>query len=91
MTETAREETERNRDVVRQAFEAWSAQTAPITGLFAPEMVWRIEGHSVASKEYGSAQEYIDEVLAPFGARFAASSDQFPPVTVRSVHADGTR
>ena len=38
---------------------------------------------------YGSAQQFIDEVLTPFGAYFAASSDPFRPVTVRSLHADG--
>jgi ketosteroid isomerase-like protein len=45
----------------------------PSTDVFAPDMVWRIEGHSVASKEYGSKQQFIDEVLAPFGARFTVS------------------
>jgi uncharacterized protein len=38
--------------------------------VFAPGMAWRIEGHSAASKEYSSKQQFIDEVLAPFGARF---------------------
>jgi hypothetical protein len=36
-----------------------------------------------------SKQQFIDEVLAPFGARFSASGDPFRPVTIRSVHADG--
>jgi uncharacterized protein len=31
-------------------------------------MVWRIEGRSAASAEYGSKQQFVDEVLAPFGA-----------------------
>jgi uncharacterized protein len=51
-------------------------------------MVWRIEGHSLASKEYESKQQLIDEVLTPFGTRFAVS-DPFRPVTIRSVYADG--
>ena len=51
-------------------------------------MVWRIEGHSLASKQYDDKQQFIDEVLAPFGARFTAE-DRFRPTTVRSVHADG--
>jgi ketosteroid isomerase-like protein len=51
-------------------------------------MVWRIEGHSVASKEYANRQQFIDEVLAPFGARFAAG-EPFRPIRIRSLHADG--
>jgi hypothetical protein len=56
--------------------------------VFAPDMVWRIEGRSLASKEYHETQQFIDEVLTPFGARFPASTP-FRPVTIRSVHADG--
>jgi uncharacterized protein len=80
--------TESNRRTIRAAFEAWRDGTAPITDVFADDMVWRIEGHSVASREYASKQELIDEVLAPFGARFPAG-ERFRPVDIRSVHADG--
>jgi uncharacterized protein len=78
---------ESNRQAVTRAFTAWRDGTGAITELFAPDMVWRIEGHSLASKEYGDRQQFIDEVLAPFGARFSAS-DPFRPTTIRSVHAD---
>jgi uncharacterized protein len=81
------DETQANREAVRAAFEAWQAGTAPITDLFAPDMVWRIEGHSVASREYGSRQEFVDAVLAPFAARFA-DGEPFRPVRIRSIHAD---
>jgi uncharacterized protein len=80
--------TESNRQTIREAFEAWQAGTGPITDVFAPDMVWRIEGHSVASREYGSRQAFVDEVLAPFGARFA-DGETFRPVRIRSVNADG--
>ena len=80
--------TEANRATVRAAFQAWQDGTGTITSLFAPDMVWRIEGHSAVSKEYGNRQEFINEVLAPFGARFAAGQ-QFRPVRIRSIHADG--
>jgi uncharacterized protein len=82
-------ETEANREVVRRAFEAWQQGTAPITDVFAPDMVWRIEGHSAAAREYRDRQEFVDEVLVPFGARFAASSEPFRPVRIRSLTADG--
>jgi uncharacterized protein len=80
--------TEANRETIRVAFEAWQDGTSAITDVFASEMVWRIEGHSVASKEYASKQEFIDQVLAPFGARFSAG-ERFRPATIRSIHADG--
>ena len=73
---------ETNREIIRQAFEAWRQGTSPITDVFAPGMVWRIEGHSAAAKEYRSTQQFIDEVLAPFGARFARG-ERFRPVTIR--------
>ena len=88
MTEGASADTEANRATIRAAFEAWRDGTAPIADVFAPEMVWRIEGHSLASKEYRDKQQFVDEVLAPFGARFSAAQP-FRPTTIRSVHADG--
>ena len=87
MSDPVGSETGANREVVRAAFEAWRAGAGAITDLFAPEMTWRIEGHSLASKEYGSTQQFIDEVLAPFGARFR-SGEPFRPVRVRAVLAD---
>jgi ketosteroid isomerase-like protein len=80
--------TEANRETIRSAFEAWRDGTGAITDVFASDMAWRIEGHSVASREYADKQQFIDEVLAPFGARFS-SSEPFRPVAIRSIHADG--
>jgi ketosteroid isomerase-like protein len=82
MTPTSATRTETNREIIRQAFDAWRQGTGAITDVFAPDMVWRIEGHSAASKEYRSKQQFIDEVLAPFGARFT-TSEPFRPVTIR--------
>lgn len=81
-------QTETNREIIRQAFEAWCQGTGPITDVFAPGMVWRIEGHSAAAREYRGTQQFVDEVLAPFGARFAGG-EPFRPVTIRGVYADG--
>ena len=80
--------TEANRVAISRAFDAWRDGTAPITDVFAEDMVWRIEGHSIAAGSYGSRQEFIDAVLRPFGARFS-SDEPFRPVTIRSIHADG--
>ena len=89
MTDTRDERTEANRETIRRAFDAWQDRSGTITDVFAPGMVWRIEGHSVASGEYASKEQFVDEVLIPFGARFSSSSDPFRPVRIRSVHADG--
>jgi ketosteroid isomerase-like protein len=89
MTDTRSERTEANRETIRRAFDAWRDGTGTVTDVFAPDMVWRIEGHSAASGDYGTKQQFVDEVLRPFGARFSSSSDPFRPVRIRSVHADG--
>jgi len=81
-------DTEANRATIRGAFEAWRDGKAPITNVFAPEMTWRIEGHSVVSKAYASKQQFINEVLAPFAARFVGGAP-FRPVAIRGIHADG--
>ena len=80
--------TESNRQTIRDAFEAWQAGTAPITDVFAPDMVWRIEGHSVASKEYAEPRRVRRRGPRPFAARFSAG-ERFRPVRIRSVSADG--
>ena len=76
-----------NRRLVTTAFDAWQQGHGTITELFHPEMTWRIEGHSAASREYDSAEHFIADVLEPFGARFAGG-EPFRPVRVRSVIAD---
>ncbi len=81
-------ETATDRAAIAAAFEAWRAGTGRTTETFAPDMVWRIEGHSLASREYTSAQEFIDELLAPFGARFHPAS-RFGRAEIRTVLADG--
>jgi uncharacterized protein len=89
MTEAFAEQTEADRETIHRTFEAWRARTAAITDVVAPELVWRIEGHSPASGEYAGKQQFVDQVLRRFGARFAASGDPFRPIAIRSIHADG--
>jgi ketosteroid isomerase-like protein len=40
-----------------------------------------------ASKQYANRQQFIDEVLAPFGARFT-DGERVRPVRIRSIPAD---
>lgn len=88
MTAAPESRTEATRRIVRRAFEAWRDGRAPITDVFASGMTWRIEGHSLVSKAYRDRQEFVDEVLAPFGLRFS-TSDPFRPIVIRAVYADG--
>src|SRR5262249_38917363 len=81
-------DTERNRATVTAAFDAWQQGTRPILDLFADDMVWRIEGNSLAANEYPTKQAFIDAVLAPFGARFEGG-ERFRPVAIRAILADG--
>jgi hypothetical protein len=61
---------EANRTAVRDAFEARQAGTGPITEVFADDMVWRIEGHSLARRRHClrlSYQRPVDEGHADRG------------------------
>jgi uncharacterized protein len=60
MPGTSGTQTEANREIISGAFDAWHRGTGAITDVFAPGMVWRIEGHSAASREYGSKQEFMN-------------------------------
>ena len=73
--------------IVADAFAAWSAGTGYVTSIFAPDMRWEIVGRSAVSKRYDSTQQFLDEVLHPFGARFSADSP-FRPVNIRAIYAD---
>jgi len=88
MTTTSDTQTEANRHLMTETFKAWRDGAEPFPHTWANDMVWRLEGHSVASKAYTSKQEYIEEFVKPFGARFRPS-DRFRPTNIRAVHADG--
>jgi ketosteroid isomerase-like protein len=76
-----------NRDLVAEAFTAWSDGRAYITDLFADDLRWEIVGRSAAAGRYRSRQQFVDEVLHPFGARFSEDRP-FRPVSVRGVFED---
>jgi ketosteroid isomerase-like protein len=77
-----------NREIVADAFAAWSRGEGYVASIFADEMTWEIAGRSQAAGKYGSTRQFMDEVLHPFGARFSPDAP-FRPVTVRGVYADG--
>ncbi len=80
--------TDKTRQIATDAFTAWMNGTGYVSSIFADHMRWEIVGHSVASKQYENKQQFIDEVLAPFGQRFKSDAP-FRPVTIRGIYADG--
>ncbi|MCK2220429.1 nuclear transport factor 2 family protein [Actinomadura sp. ATCC 31491] len=76
------------RRVIRDAFEAWRTGKGSITDVFAPGVVWRIEGRSAVSKLYRGKQQFVDEVYEPFGARFDRSPTPFRPTRVHRIFCD---
>lgn len=76
-----------NREIITGAFAAWMNGSGSVTSTFADDMTWEIAGNSAASRKYASARQFVDEVLAPFGARFSAE-DPFRPVAIRAVYED---
>ncbi|HTW06438.1 MAG TPA: hypothetical protein VME46_02955 [Acidimicrobiales bacterium] len=74
--------------IVEEAFNEWMNGASYISRLFAPHMTWEIVGRSAVSARYGSAKEFIANVLEPFGQRFSAS-EPFRPVKIRGTYADG--
>jgi uncharacterized protein len=76
-----------NRDIVTAAFSSWTDGTGYVTSIFADNMTWEITGRSAVSRKYASTQQFIDEVLSPFGERFS-SSDPFRPVNIRGIYDD---
>ena len=77
---------ETNRARVTAAFQGWMDGTSYITDLLADDIQWEIVGNSVASKRYENRQQFIDEVLHPFGERF---SKAFRPTAIRGIYEDG--
>ncbi|MBV9791196.1 MAG: nuclear transport factor 2 family protein [Chloroflexi bacterium] len=75
-----------NRTKVAAAFQGWIDGTSYISELLADDLQWEIVGNSLAAKHYTSKQQFLDEVLRPFGARF---SERFRPTVIRGIYADG--
>jgi ketosteroid isomerase-like protein len=76
-----------NRDIVTAAFRAWADGTGYVASVFADDMTWEITGRSAASRTYASKQQFMDEVLHPFGARFS-QDHPFRPVRIRGIYED---
>lgn len=79
---------EDNRAIVTLAFDNWARGEGNLyTDLLAPDVVWTITGHSLASRTYPSQEAFLAEVIGPFGQRM---SRPLVPV-IRSMVAEGDR
>jgi ketosteroid isomerase-like protein len=76
-----------NREIVTDAFRSWANGTGYISGIFADDMTWEIAGRSVVSGKFSDTQQFMDEVLHPFGARFSSEAP-FRPVNIRAIYED---
>jgi uncharacterized protein len=76
-----------NREIVTDAFHSWANGTGYVASIFADDMTWEITGRSAVSRKYANTQQFIDEVLHPFGARFS-SADPFRPINIRAIYDD---
>ncbi len=75
----------RNKEVIRAGFDAWRDGTGRVFDLLAPDAKWTVMGNSPVSRTYNSRQEFLEQVIDPFNARF---SKRVVP-TVRGLYADG--
>jgi hypothetical protein len=76
-----------NREIVSDAFRSWANGTGYVASIFADDMTWEIVGRSAVSRKFSNTQQFMDEVLHPFGARFS-SDDPFCPVNIRAIYDD---
>ncbi len=73
-----------NRELIRHAFDEWTAGSGGPFQLLAPDATWTIVGRSVAARTYSTA-EFIRDVIEPFNARML---ERLVP-TIRGLYADG--
>jgi ketosteroid isomerase-like protein len=80
----------RNKAAVEDTLRSWMAgDGTALQALLSDEIEWTIAGNSLASGTTRGRAELMQKVLAPFGARFASSSDKFKPREIYGVFADG--
>lgn len=74
-----------NETAIRNSFEAWGKGTGSPYDLLAEDVQWTIVGHSAASRVYKSREDFISNVIRPFGARMAT-----PLVPkIKNLYTDG--
>jgi len=75
----------RNKELVRDRFEAWAQGTGSPFELLTDDANWTIEGGSVVAKTYAGRESFLREVIRPFNARMSVGLKP----TIRGIYADG--
>ncbi|QIB66924.1 nuclear transport factor 2 family protein [Kineobactrum salinum] len=85
MEATDRTETERNRETVRRAFEAWANGESVFNDLLADDVVWTIHGSDPVAGTYQGRDDFVERAAAPLASRLQT------PITplVHAIWAEG--
>ena len=79
-----------NKQKVKKMLAAWKdGQGQALMELLSEDIEWTIVGKSLVAGTTRGKTELREKVLAPFGARFAQSSERFRPVTVHGIYQEG--
>jgi uncharacterized protein len=62
---------ERNREIVRRAFEAWAQGTGDVFDLLTPDASWTIMGSGPSARTYHGRQAYVDAAVTPLTRRLS--------------------
>lgn len=84
-TDTAASDTQRNRDTVSRAFEAWSDGKSVFGALLAEDVVWAIPGSGPVARTYRGREAFVEEASRPLVSRLATP---IVPV-VHAIWAEG--
>lgn len=76
---------ENNIAAIRERFDAWGKGKGSPYDLLADNVEWTIAGQSAASRVYTSREDFLSNVIRPFGARM---STPLAP-TIRNIYRDG--
>lgn len=76
---------QRNKQLVRDAFDKWHKGTGGVFDLLSSDAQWTIVGNCPVSRTYKSKEEFIGAVIAPFNARL---SKRLVP-SLRRIYAEG--
>jgi hypothetical protein len=61
-----------NKELLRKRFAAWGDGTGSPYDLLADDAVWTIVGQSAASRTYHGREDFLANVIRPFGSRMAS-------------------
>lgn len=78
-------ETDRNREIVRQAFNAWVAGESVFDRLLAEDIVWTIHGSDPVAGTYSGREVFVEQAAEPLVSRLRT------PITpeVHAIWAEG--